>query len=73
MKLKSFAMITENKVIKIFGIVDDFCNVFDGQMAKYTSKYMFKAQNKRKLSFVWHRQQWCSAFQKCLLEGFRLR
>ena len=37
-------MITEDKVTEIFCIVDDFCKVFDAQMAKYT----IKAPNKRK-------------------------
>ena len=44
MKLKNFAMITEDKVTEIFCIADDFCKVFDAQMAKYT----FKAESKRK-------------------------
>ena len=44
MKLKNFAMITEDKVTEIFCIADDFCKVFDAQMAKYT----FKAEGKRK-------------------------
>ena len=51
MKLKNFAMITEDKVFRklketpgIFCIADDFCNFFDAQMAKYT----FKAERKRK-------------------------
>ena len=44
MKLKNFAMITEDKVTEIFCIEDDFCKVFDAQMAKYT----FKAEKKRK-------------------------
>ena len=44
MKLKNFAMITEDKVSEIFCIADDFYKVFDAQMAKYT----FKAGNKRK-------------------------
>ena len=34
MKLKNFAMITEDKVTEIFCIADDFCKVFDAQMAK---------------------------------------
>ena len=45
MKLKNFAMITENIVFRklketpeIFCIADDFCKVFDAQMAKYTFK-----------------------------------
>ena len=29
MKLKNFAMITEDKVTEIFCIADDFCKVFD--------------------------------------------
>ena len=37
-------MITEDKVNEIFCIADDFCKVFDAQMAKYT----FKAERKRK-------------------------
>ena len=47
MKLKNFAMITEDKVFRelketpeIFCIVDDFCKFYDALMAKYT----FKAQ-----------------------------
>ena len=51
MKLKNFAMIAEDKVFRmlkeipeIFFIADDFCKVFDAQMAKYT----FKAERKRK-------------------------
>ena len=44
MKLKNFAMITEDKVTEIFCIADDFCKVYDAQMAKYT----FKAERKRK-------------------------
>ena len=37
-------MITEDKVTEIFCVADDFCKVFDAQMAKYT----FKAVGKRK-------------------------
>ena len=51
MKLKNFAMITDDKVFRmlketpeIFCIADDFCKVFDAQMAKYT----FKAERKHK-------------------------
>ena len=44
MKLKNFAMITEDKVTEIFCVADDFCKVYDAQMAKYT----FKAEGKRK-------------------------
>ena len=29
-------MITEDKVTEIFCIADDFCKVFDAQMAKYS-------------------------------------
>lgn len=36
-------MIIEDKVTEIFCIADDFCKVFDAQMAKYT----FKAADKR--------------------------
>ena len=43
MKLKKFAMIAEDKVTEFFCIADDFCKVFDAQMAKYT----FKAERKR--------------------------
>ena len=35
---KNFAMITEDKDTEIFCIADDFCKVFDAQMAKYTFK-----------------------------------
>ena len=41
---KNFAMITKDKDTEIFCIADDFCKVFDAQMAKYT----FKAERKRK-------------------------
>ena len=44
MKPKNSAMITEDKVTEIFCIADDFCKVFDAQMAKYT----FKTERKRK-------------------------
>ena len=51
MKPKNSAMITEDKVFRklketpeIFCIADDFCKVFDAQMAKYT----FKTERKRK-------------------------
>ncbi len=44
MKLKNFAMITEDKDTEIFCIADDFCKVFDVQRAKDT----FKAERKRK-------------------------
>ena len=37
-------MITEDKITEFFCIADDFCKVFDAQMAKYT----FKALKKRK-------------------------
>lgn len=36
-------MITEDKVTEIFCIADDFCKVFDAQMAKYT----YMPENKR--------------------------
>ena len=36
MKLKNFAIITEDKVTEIFCIAYDFCKVFDTQMAKYS-------------------------------------
>ena len=45
MKPKNSAMITEDKVTEIFCIADDFCKVFDAQMAK---KNTFKAERKRK-------------------------
>ena len=44
MKLKNFAMITEDKVTEFFCIADDFCKVFDAQMAKYTYNGKKKAQ-----------------------------
>ena len=51
MKLKYFAMITEDIVSRklketpeIFCIADDCCKVFDAQMAKYT----FKVERKHK-------------------------
>ena len=31
-------MITKDKITEIFCIADDFCKVFDAQMAKYTFK-----------------------------------
>ena len=36
MKLKNFAMITEDKFTKVFCIADVFNKVFYAQMAKYT-------------------------------------
>lgn len=36
MKLKNFAMITDDKVTEIFCIADDFCKIYDAQMEKYT-------------------------------------
>ena len=36
MKLKNFAMITEDKITKVFCIANDYCKVFDAQMAKYS-------------------------------------
>lgn len=35
-------MITEDKVIELFCIADDFCNFFDSMMAKYTIKAVKK-------------------------------
>lgn len=37
-------MITEYKVKEIFCIADDFCKVFDAQIAKYTFKAIKKRQ-----------------------------
>ena len=37
-------MITEDKITDFFCIADDFCKVFDAQMAKFS----FKAERKRK-------------------------
>ena len=54
-KLKDSAMITEDKVTEIFCIADDFCKVFDAQMAKYS----FKAERKRK----YHRESWFFGFK----------
>ena len=36
MKLKNFAMITEDKITELFCMADDFCRFFDDMMAKYT-------------------------------------
>ena len=44
MKLKNFAMITEDKVTKVFCIADVFNKVFDAQMAKYSIYGKKKAQ-----------------------------
>ncbi len=38
------AMFTEDKVIEIFCVIDDFCKFFDAMMTKYT----LKPVNKRK-------------------------
>ena len=66
MKLKNFAMITEDKVFRklketpeIFCIADDFFKVFDAQMAKYT----FKAVGKRK----YHRESRMSKAKKLVI------
>ena len=39
------AMITENKVTEIFCMADEFCKVFDAQMAKYTVMDSKKRKN----------------------------
>ena len=52
-------MITEDKVTEIFCIADDFCKVFDAQMAKYS----FKAEGKRK----YHRESWFFGFKLHLI------
>ena len=39
-------MITEDKVTEIFCIADDFCKVFDAQMAKTEPIRFFYAQSK---------------------------
>ena len=65
MKLKNLAMITEDKVTEIFCIADDFCKVFDAQMAKYT----FKAERKRK----YHRESRMSGGQRDRLLSRRKR
>ena len=44
MKLKNFAMITEDKFTEIFCIANDYCKVFDAQMAKYSFYGKKKAQ-----------------------------
>ena len=44
MKLKNFTMITEDKYTEIFCIADDFCKVFDVQMAKHSFNGKKKAQ-----------------------------
>ena len=44
MKLKNYAVITEDKVTEIFWIADEFRKVFYAHMAKYT----FIAERKRK-------------------------
>ena len=44
MKLKNFAMITEDKVTEIFCIADDFFFFFYAQMAKYSINGKKKAQ-----------------------------
>ena len=44
MKLKNFAMITEDKFTKVFCIADVFNKVFDAQMAKYSFYGKKKAQ-----------------------------
>ena len=38
-------MITEDKITEFFCIADDFCKVFDAQMAKYTFKAALKNVN----------------------------
>lgn len=42
------AMITEDKVTKLFCIADDFCKFFDAMMEKYTLKADKKRQYHRK-------------------------
>ena len=43
-KLKNFTMITEDKFTEIFCIANDFCKVFDAQMAKNSFYGKKKAQ-----------------------------
>ena len=44
MKLKNFTMITEDKFTEIFCIANDYCKVFDAQMAQYSIYGKKKAQ-----------------------------
>ena len=57
-------MITEDKVTEIFCVADDFCKVFDAQMAKYT----FKAVGKRK----YHRESLENYLTKSQFKNLRL-
>ena len=41
------AMITEDKVIEIFCMADDFCKFFDAMIAKYTLKPTGKRKHRR--------------------------
>ena len=41
------AMITEDKVIEIFCMADDFCKFFDAMIAKYTLKPTGKQKHRR--------------------------
>ena len=56
-------MITEDKVTEIFCIADDFCKVFDAQMAKYTFKAERKSKYHRESSLV-TRDTLASVFSK---------
>ena len=40
-------MITENKVIELFCMADDFCKFFDTMMSKYTLKHTAKRKYHR--------------------------
>ena len=41
-------MITENKVIELFCMADDFCKFFDAMTAKYTLKPIGKRKYQRR-------------------------
>ncbi len=41
----TFAMFAEDKVMEIFFMADEFCKVFDAQMAKYTVMDSKKRKN----------------------------
>lgn len=40
----TIAMLTDDKITKIFCIADDFCKVFNAQMAKYTLRNRSKRE-----------------------------
>ena len=76
------AMITEDKVTKLFCMADDFCKFFDAMMEKYTlksnfSKNLFVKPNEQSqvyLSYAMARKGriYSNLFQRLFVDGIQL-